>query len=140
THAALLILNLIGTGKKNMLAQVVPTAQFLQQTATGEASLRPMSFVNGPNANPYPFPMRGNTNYHTNYRATVRRVTLGDETYDMTSFGNDLGPLFRNGASSAMPKFEIDINAMGNVISVMPPPPPRPASVASTASSGDIID
>ncbi|KAL2680847.1 hypothetical protein Neosp_008450 [[Neocosmospora] mangrovei] len=82
-------------------------------------------------------PMRGNTNY----RATVRRVTLGDETYDMTSFGNDLGALFRNGgASSTMPKFEIDINVAGNFFPVMPPPPPRPASVASSASNSDIAD
>ncbi|KAI8715510.1 hypothetical protein NCS52_01058900 [Fusarium sp. LHS14.1] len=137
THAALLVLHLIGTGKKNMVAQVVPTAQFLQQTATGEATLRPMSFINASSPNPYPPPMRGNTNY----RATVRRVTLGDETYDMTSFGNDLGALFRNGgASSTMPKFEIDINVAGNFFPVMPPPPPRPASVASSASNSDIAD
>lgn len=141
TYAALLVLNLIGTGKKHMLAQVVPTTQFLQQTATVEANLRPMSFVNGSNPSPYHIQMRANGNYHTNYRAFVRRVTLGDETYDMTSFGNDLGPLFRNGgAGSTMPKFEIDINLAANIISVMPPPPPRPASVASTASSGDIAD
>lgn len=137
THAALLVLHLIGTGKKNMVAQVVPTAQFLQQTATGEATLRPMSFINASSPNPYPAPMRGNTNY----RATVRRVTLGDETYDMTLFGNDLGALFRNGgASSTMPKFEIDINVAGNFFPVMPPPPPRPASVASSASNSDIAD
>ncbi|KAJ4192213.1 hypothetical protein NW755_004342 [Fusarium falciforme] len=137
THAALLVLHLIGTGKKNMVAQVVPTAQFLQQTATGEATLRPMSFINASSPTPYPPPMRGNTNY----RAMVRRVTLGDETYDMASFGNDLGALFRNGgASSTMPKFEIDINVVGNFFPAMPPPPPRPASVASSASSGDIVD
>ncbi|KAM0436117.1 hypothetical protein ACHAPT_003009 [Fusarium lateritium] len=139
THAALLILNLIGTGKKNMLAQVVPTAQFLQQTAMAEATQRPVSFISNNNnsgPNPYPSPVRSNTNY----RATVRRVTLGDETYDMTSFGNDLGALFRSGTSSAMPKFEIDINLAGNFFPMMPPPPPRPASVASSASSCDIMD
>ncbi|RSL40249.1 hypothetical protein CEP54_016161 [Fusarium duplospermum] len=110
THAALLFLHLIGTGKKNMVAEVVPTSQFLQQTATGEATL-------------------------------LRRVTLGNDTYDMTSFGNDLGPLFHNGgASSTMPKFEIDISVAGNFFPTMPPPPPRPASVTFSTSSGDIAD
>ncbi|KAI8710299.1 hypothetical protein NCS52_01587600 [Fusarium sp. LHS14.1] len=137
THPALLFLHLIGTGKKNMAVPVVPTAQFLQQTAMGEATLRPMSFINASSPNPCPAPVRGNTNY----RATVRRVTLGDETYDMTLFGNDLGALFRDGgASSTIPKFEIDINVAGNFFPVMAPPPPRPASVASSASNSDIAD
>ncbi|KAF4471643.1 hypothetical protein FALBO_1422 [Fusarium albosuccineum] len=127
THAALLNINWPGNGKKNMLVQVAPSIQFLQHIATNEAVLHPSSFASPSNPMPYPPVIRNNTSY----RATVRRVTLGEETYEMTAFGNDLTALFRS--TPAIPKFDIDIITSNIYFPVVPPP--RPTSAASTASS-----
>ncbi|KAM5345456.1 hypothetical protein ACJ41O_011318 [Fusarium nematophilum] len=134
-HAALLNINWAGNGKKNMLVQTVPTVQFLQQIAISEAQMRPLSFATNETQSPYPPAIRSNTNY----RATVRRVTLGDDTYEMTAFGNDLSALFRS--TSAIPKFDIDITTT-SIYPVFHPvvPPPRPVSAASSTSSRDIAD
>ncbi|KAF4969681.1 hypothetical protein FSARC_3127 [Fusarium sarcochroum] len=135
-YPALLNINWPGNGKKNMLVQVAPALHCLQSIATNEANMRPLSFAN-PSAPPYYGIPGGRGN--TTYRATVRRVTLGeDETYEMSAFGNDLTALFRS--TSSIPKFEIEIiTAPAHpVFPVMPPP--RPTSAASSTSSRDIAD
>ncbi|KAF4974909.1 hypothetical protein FZEAL_8239 [Fusarium zealandicum] len=136
THAALLNLHWLGNGKKKMLVQVAPSIQCLQHIATNEAVLRPLSFANASAPLPYPPPPPAMRN--TNYRATVRRVTLGEDTYEMAAFGNDLGALFRS--TSAIPKFDIDI-ITASIYPVFPVvPPPRPSSAASSTSSHGIVD
>ncbi|KAJ4264838.1 hypothetical protein NW762_005081 [Fusarium torreyae] len=135
-YPALLNINWPGNGKKNMLVQVAPALHCLQSIATNEANMRPLSFAS-PSAPPY-YGLPGGRGNAT-YRATVRRVTLGeDETYEMSAFGNDLTALFRS--TPIIPKFEIEV-----ITVPVPPgfpviPPPRPTSAASSASSRDIAD
>ncbi|KAM0249907.1 hypothetical protein ACHAP5_002500 [Fusarium lateritium] len=135
TYSARLSINWPGNGKRNVLVNVTPTLHCLQVLATNEANLRPMTFSN-PSGPPYhPLPGRG-SNGNGVLRATVRRVTLGeDDTYEMSAFGNDLTGLFRS--TSSIPKFDIEI-----VTAAFPsmPPPPRPVSAASSRSSVDIAD
>ncbi|KAF5020786.1 hypothetical protein F66182_7182 [Fusarium sp. NRRL 66182] len=133
TYAALLNIDWPGNGKKNMLVQVTPEVRCLQQIATNEANLRPLGFANSSGPPYCRLPGSGGMN-----RATVRRVTLGeDETYEMTAFGNDLTALFRS--TCTIPKFEIEITT-ANVNPFPMMPPPRPASAASSASSAGIAD
>ncbi|KAM0349388.1 hypothetical protein ACHAPU_003797 [Fusarium lateritium] len=139
TYSARLSINWPGNGKRNMLVNVMPTLHCLQALAINEASLRPMTFANPPGLPYHPLPGRGN-NGSSNLRATVRRVTLGeDDTYEMAAFGNDLTALFRS--TSSIPKFDIEVTAASMVsVSFPPMPPPRPVSAASSSSSGDIAD
>ncbi|KAM0562572.1 hypothetical protein ACHAPJ_002262 [Fusarium lateritium] len=135
-YPALLNINWPGNGKKNMLVQVAPALHCLQSIATNEANMRPLSFAS-PSAPPYYGLPGGRGN--TTYRATVRRVTLGeDETYEMSAFGNDLTALFRS--TSSIPKFEIEIITVPVPHGFPVMPPPRPTSAASSASSRDIAD
>ncbi|KAF5661681.1 hypothetical protein FHETE_8329 [Fusarium heterosporum] len=141
TYSARLSINWPGNGKRNMLVNVTPTLHCLQTLAINEASLRPMTFSN-PSGVPYhahALSNRGN-NGNANLRATVRRVTLGeDDTYEMAAFGNDLQALFRS--TSSIPKFDIEVTTANMVpVSFPPMPPPRPVSAASSSSSGEIAD
>lgn len=131
TYAARLNINWPGNGKRNMLVNVSPTVQCLQQVAVNEAVMRPLTSSTPPC---HPFSVGRGNNGIPPVRATVRRVTLGeDDTYEMTAFGNDLTALFRS--TSSIPKFEIEL-ITANVVSTFPPmPPPRPASAASSRSS-----
>jgi hypothetical protein len=131
TYAARLNINWPGNGKRNMLVNVSPTLQCLQQVAVNEAVMRPLTFSTPPC---HPFSGGRGNNGIPPVRATVRRVTLGeDDMYEMTAFGNDLTALFRS--TSSIPKFEIEL-ITANVASNFPPMlPPRPASATSSRSS-----
>lgn len=128
TYPARLAINWPGNGKRNMLVNVSPTRLCLQQVAVTEAVTRPLTF----SATAYhPVPGGRGNNGTPPSSASVRRVTLGeDDTYEMTTFGNDLTALFRS--TSSIPKFEIELITFSNF---PPMPPPRPASAASSHSS-----
>ncbi|KAL6913100.1 hypothetical protein ACHAPO_005048 [Fusarium lateritium] len=130
-YAARLNINWPGNGKRNILANVSPTVQCLQQVAVNEVVMRPLNSSTPPC---HPFSIGRGNNSVPPVRATIRRVTLGeDDTYEMTAFGNDLTALFRS--TSNIPKFEIEL-ITANVVSTFPQmPPPRPASAASSRSS-----
>ena len=130
TYPARLNINWPGNGKRNMLVNVSPTLQCLQQVAVNEAVMRPLAFFN---SSCHPLSGSRGNNIIPPFRAVVRRVTLGeDDTYEMTAFGNDLSALFRS--VSSIPKFEIEL-ITANPSTFPPMPPPRPASAASSRSS-----
>ncbi|KAK7425012.1 hypothetical protein QQZ08_008408 [Neonectria magnoliae] len=102
---ALLNITWAGRGRKNMLVQVAPSEQALRQMALTEARLRPAGFSDPaqPGVPPPPFTPTDSLSL----RAVLRRVTLGGEVYEVTSFGHDLSSLFRG--ASGIPKFDIEV-------------------------------
>lgn len=108
---ALLTINWIGRGRKNLVAQLPPTESALRALSLSEVRRRPATFVNqqplAPGCPPPPPPAPPGPG--EGLVAVVRRVTLGDVAYDVAGFGDDLGVLFRAVPRGNMPKFSVDV-------------------------------
>ncbi|KAH6890424.1 hypothetical protein B0T10DRAFT_560932 [Thelonectria olida] len=110
---ALLSINWVGRGRKNIAVQTAPTGEALRNLAMTEIRFRPSGFVNHPppsqGSPPRPPPPPGP------FTTIIRSVTLGEDVYEfaMPGFGNNLMALFRNLSSGDIPKFEIEVASMG---------------------------
>lgn len=118
TMPALVNITWPGRGFRNMVVHTAPSIQSLQQMAANEAHKWPMGFKG-----PQQLPPASRPN---NYQGRVRRVTLGEDTYDVSGFGDDLSTLFRS--SHSIPKFDIDIVPYPDMFHVIPSPRSAPAS------------
>ncbi|CAM1502910.1 Fc.00g076860.m01.CDS01 [Cosmosporella sp. VM-42] len=91
----------LGHGEKKLLVQCTPTEQTLCQRALMEVRLRALQFPNLAPEDASPARL-------CNLRALLLRVRLGEEAYELSSFGDDLSKLC-GGAAGVIPAFDVEV-------------------------------